>query len=60
MVKYLETRGKGSSLSFATISRTVVPTPSVVGSVITPPRPHFSYKDPGNLTAKRAALKRRI
>lgn len=40
MVKYLETRGKGSSLSFA--------------------RTHFSYKDPGNLTAKRAALKRRI
>lgn len=53
MVKYLETRGKGSSLSFATVSRTVVATASVVGT-------HFSYKDPGNLTAKRAALKRRI
>lgn len=44
MVKYLETRGKGSSLSFATISRTVVPTPSVVGTQHSPPAPIFHIK----------------
>lgn len=51
MVKQLETRGKASSLSFATVSRYCSGN-SLSG--LDPTFFHFSYKDPGHLTAKHA------